>query len=201
MPSRRRRVILLAIAFFVVHLAATFYAGIRLGETLEADGPLAGRFGPSFALAIAVFPFYPILKGVLSFNVITLLNCVVCAVVSALALVYLRWRTIVAMMLAIAVLTLGGATLAAKLLEHQVEAGWRELALRPADPVLHGEALSSELGDLSIDPLNNYVARELAAGDDVVDPPPQEVDYFLVVHRGEIDALRQRLLTGPPPVL
>src|SRR5258707_4175440 len=105
------------------------------------------------------------------------------------------------MMLAIAVLTLGGATLAAKLLEHQVEAGWRELALRPADPVLHGEALSSELGDLSIDPLNNYVARELAAGDDVVDPPPQEVDYFLVVHRGEIDALRQRLLTGPPPVL
>jgi hypothetical protein len=100
----------------------------------------------------------------------------------------------------VALLVFGGAMGAAMWMEHRLEAGWRELAPHPIDSVPRAAPLSTALGDGSIEPLSAYLAREIARGDDRVEPPPQEVDHFLVLHRWDIETLRQRLLSGPPPL-
>src|SRR5436309_10092387 len=128
---RARRPLSWAILFFILHFLATTYAVARLTPALKADNPIENRFAPSFLVALCSIPLYPIVVGKVSFVAASLLNDLLVGFLAALMVVYLRWRTIVAIVIGVPIALLAGMIGVVMLLEQRVAAGWRDIAPRP----------------------------------------------------------------------
>jgi len=187
--SKIRVFFLLAILIFIIHFLATFYAADLLTTTLDRNAPIEARFAPSFAIALCTLPLLQL----------TVLNSIIIAIIAAWVFTYLRWRALLAIVIGVPLLLLIGVTATATVLEHGTERGWRELAPHPIEPAPRG-TLETSLGNQPIEPLNSYLTKQIARGDDRVDPLPQEADWFLVAHRSEIDALRHQLPVTADPL-
>src|SRR5439155_3479133 len=130
-----------------------------------------------------------IVVGKVSFVAASLLNDLLVGFLAALMVVYLRWRTIVAIVIGVPIALLAGMIGVAMLLEQRLAAGWRDIAPRPVATGPYGKW--DPIATAFTPAVNGYLAKEVARADDVIDPLPQDVDHFFVAHRSQIDALRQ----------
>ena len=182
MPPRLRVFILLAILVFIAHVIVSVYAADHLSKVLDRDAPIESRFAPSFAMAVCALPLlHP-----------TFLNDIVFALLVAAVLTLFHWRTIVSLIILIPLLLLGGMFFTALWLENRVQRGWNELAPQAIIDAPMGD-LVSPLGKESFDPVTSYLAKEIARGDDQIDPEPQEVNWFFVANHDDIEKLRERV--------
>jgi hypothetical protein len=186
--SRAGVFLLLALLVFIAHFVITAYAAERLTKTLNREAPVEQRFAPSYAVALCTVPLLRL----------KVLNDVVFAILIAFVLVFFRWRTIVTLIIMIPLLLLGGMFGAAVWLEHRTARIWSELGPHPTGPPIRGE-LASSLGSQPIPSLASYLARQIDRDDPRIDPLPQDVDWFLVAHRAEIDAVRRQLPASSDP--
>jgi len=176
----------------MIHALLTGLAVSRLTAALDHhDKTIESYFAPSFAVSLCTLPLYPVLAGKLGLFAISALNSALVAIIIAFVLVYLSWRAILAIIVGVPLLLLIAMIGGAMLIEQRIDRGWRELAPHAVVPPPHGD-VSSPLSNATITSLNAYLASQLARGDDLIDPLPQEVVWFLVAHRSDIDALRQR---------
>ena len=189
MPPRLRVFLLLAILVFIAHVIVSVYAADRLTKTLDRNAPIESRFAPSFAAAVCALPLLHL----------TFLNDVVVALLVAFVLTFFHWRTIVSLIILVPLLLLGGMFFTALWLENRIQRGWNELAPQAIIDAPMGD-LVSPLGKESFDPVTSYLATEIARGDDQIDPEPQEVNWFFVAHREDIDKLRERVPGNNDPL-
>jgi hypothetical protein len=176
---RVRRFVLLAVLLLIAHFSLTVYAIHRMSDAL--DGDVQGRFAPSFAVALCTLPLSRPIA----------VNSLLVAVAVAFALTWLPKREIAIVAAATVLLIFGGMWGGALWLERRAQRGWRELAPHAIELAPPGD-LATSLGAQPVDAISKYLAAEIARGDDEVDQPPQEVRWFLIAHRAEIDALRAR---------
>ena len=189
MRSRLRIFLLLAVLLFIVHFIVTAYAAEWLTKTLNGDPPIEQRFAPSYAVAVSTLPL-------LRMRVV---NDAVFAIIVAFVVAFLPWRAIVAVVIIVPLLLLGGMFGTALWLEHRTASIWSELQPRPTGPPIRGEVQTS-LGDEPITALADYLGKRIERDGPAVDPPPQEVDWFLVAHRAQIDPLRHALPATRDPL-
>jgi len=180
MRSRLRAFLLLALLFFVVHFLLAVYVADRLTADLNRQLPTEQLFAPSFAAAALTLPL-------LRWSVIA---DVVAALLLSAIFVFLRFRTALLVILIVPVLIVIGMVATAKVLESRIV--WRDLGPRPIAPAQPG-TLVTTLGAQPFSPLAAYLSAQMSHDDSGVDALPQDVDWFFVAHRADIDALRHQL--------
>jgi len=166
---------LLAVLFLILHVIANLAAVIAF----KTDASISDRFGASFALALTSLPLMRL----------TFFNSVIVAVVIAAVIAFLPARASVAILAGVPILLLAGMLGATAILDWNTDRGWRELAVRPITPAPQGTLAIASMGSTSA--IGDYVNK--ATRTDAAIALPQEADWFLVLHRREIDALRHEL--------
>ncbi|HSP17732.1 MAG TPA: hypothetical protein VLV78_23510 [Thermoanaerobaculia bacterium] len=208
--SRPRTFVLLAILLFIIHFALTTWAVSAWTEAVKPSRPFEERYAPSFALAVTTLPLYPTVgKAKMDLLFLAALNSLLVALIAATLAVFLRWKTLLAIVVAVPLLLVVGMLATATILELRVAQGFQRVP-RPAavtenDSARHIEQIAARFraaDHVSSDApreLNDYVWGEVERGDDRIMPVPRELDHYLIEHRWDLDELEHLLLEGEPP--
>lgn len=192
-----RRVVLLTILLFLIHFGITTMFVFRWTDTSKQP-LLAAQFPTAFALALCTLPLYPIIGLKIGIFTLAIANSLLVAFVAALLVAYRRWRTILAIVIAVPLVIVAAAWLIPR---GSMVPGPK----RPPGDNAAAQTIDHIAKPLAVDPrmrasINDYFRREIERGDDAVSPLPQELEYFLVAHRFDLHAVEDQLRRGEQPI-